>query len=185
MSYILQFPDRKQVAFRVPGDNQIPYLPPQDPPILDISSNLPYGVNMGAHKLIQDYVRGNFSKWISVPRGLGVAVSGLTSCAAIFAASENFDWIAAGHMSGDAQFVKQWCEELLHATPGVAVKYLIFGTGPDSSARRGGSVLLEYMRFCGISPARAPAVKGCGSILVHRSPGDSASVYARRDTSLH
>jgi len=183
MSHALEFPDRMQMAFRVPGDNQIPYSPPQNPPILNIYTNLP--LNMGAHGLINDYSRGNFSKWISVPQGFGVAVSGLTSCAAIFAASENFDWIAAGHMSGDAQFVNQWCEELLHGAPDVAVRYLIFGTGPDSSARRAGSVLMEYMQFWHISPACAPAVKGCGSILVQRSPGgESASVYARHDTNL-
>jgi hypothetical protein len=170
-SYIIQYPKPTQLAISVPDGKEITYSSPEKSPILNISSNLYMGMN--GYGLIQDN-QGNFSISIKVPPGSSVTVSMLDSCCAIFLISEDFDSIAAGHMSGDAVFVEDWCKKLSKSS---APKYLIWGFGGKSSLMLSQKVLAEYIKCCNIEPKNVFAVYGCGSIQVQRSSG-GAVVYA-------
>jgi hypothetical protein len=85
--------------------------------ILDIHSNI--SMNMAEFGLDELRSHGNFSRWVSLDAEEGVAVTGLTSCGAVFVANKDFSRVAAGHMSGDAQFVEGWCRKLSSGTAGV------------------------------------------------------------------
>ena len=179
MSFILEFGGRTEVAFKVPDGKAIDFDPSGTKCLFDINRNLWF--DMRGAGSVQDN-QGNFSKWMTLDANEGIAVSGLTSCGAVFFASHDFSRIAAGHMSGDAVFAEEWCEKL---GEGLQPFYLIFGTGFDGSARRGGEVLMQYMRRFNIPPSRAPAVKGCGKIFVCRSADKTYGIVcARRSGDL-
>ena len=163
MSFILEFGGRTQVAFKVPDGSAIDFDPSGSECLLNINRNLWF--DMKGLASIQDH-DGNFSKWMTLEANQGIAVTGLTSCGAIFFANADFSRVAAGHMSGDAVFTEAWCDYLGQR---LQPFYLIFGTGFDGSARIGGAVLMQYMKAFEIPPSRAPAVKGCGKIFVCRS----------------
>lgn len=161
MSFILS-QQRPRVAFSVPGGNTIAFDLSGYRCMLDIKTNLYFTM---PHAMIQDAFRGNFSTWINVSPSQAVAVSGLTSCGAVFVANTDFSRIAAGHMSGDVQYIEEWCDELGDSDAGPP-HYLVWATGPDSSGWRRGTMLMEYMNRLRIPPIRAPAVKSCSEIVL-------------------
>lgn len=179
MSFILEYPRKQNVAFTIAGEQEVEFQP-SGRCVLDINSNFYF--NMRGFGLLQNGLQGNFSKWVELNNNEGLAVTGLTSCGAVFVASSDFSRVAAGHMSGDAQYVKEWCDGLLKDSA-VQPHFLVFGSGLDGSARTGGEVLMKYMKRFDIPPNRAPAVKGCGSVYVRRS-GSSATVYASRSSKM-
>ena len=134
--------------------------------ILDIHSNL--AMNMVDFGLELEGNRGNYSKWVTLAPNEGIAVTGLTSCGAIFVANGDFSRVAAGHMSGDAQFVEEWCASLMKSS--VTPTFILYGTGTSGSRETGGKVLSKYMKYINnLPPVRAPAVASCGSIFLVRS----------------
>ena len=161
--------DRTEVAFYVRGGTAIEDFDETAVTlVLDISSNM--HMDMGDHAFRgtvskSNQTPGNFSGWVALKPGQGVAVSGLTSCGAVFLANQDFSRIAAAHMSGDAHFAEDWATQLGKDAP----HFLLWGTGPDGSRSSGGQVLWEYMKGLKIPPARAQAVAGCGCIALTAS----------------
>lgn len=174
MSFGLAFGGRTQVAFRVPDEAEVEFTTSEYKCRFNNRTNTWF--DMGSYALFQDPLKGNYSRWISTKRNQGVAVTGLTSCGAIFFANHDFSKIAAGHMSGDAQFVEDWCKLLEYSHKPF---YLVFGAGPDGSVSMAGEVLMNYMKRFGIQPNCAPAVQGCSQIFVCRSAADYGVVYAQ------
>lgn len=179
MSYLLR-PQRRRVAFNVRTGAQTnfdlsPYMC-----ILNIKTNMYFYMTFAS---LQDARFGNFSSWVPIDPGEAIAVTGLASCGGVFFANSDFSMVAAGHMSGDAQFVAQWCDSL--AEDGVRPHYLLWATGPDGSRSLGGRALRQYMRRFGINPVRAPAVANCTQIvlsqdgLVHAAYGDDIIAEAQ------
>jgi hypothetical protein len=202
-------PKRASVAFDMTTGTEVDFDDVEEATcILDIHSNL--SMNMGDLGLDVDIRHGNFSKWVSLEFNQGVAVTGLTSCGAVFIANRDFSRVAAGHMSGDAQFVEDWCAKLLRSGSGVEPYFILWGTGTSGSRKTGGMVLLQYMRRFGpqpppplpprvgipsiprvgappsrrfgIPPSRAPAVASCGAIFLVRSGRGTA--YASHTIEL-
>jgi hypothetical protein len=168
---------RKTVAFDLPTGAPISSVDlSKITCILDIYSNVPINMDgLGFHEFDK---YGNFSTWVSLKSNQAVAVTGLTSCGAVFIANGDFTRVAAGHMSGDAQFVAGWCEKLKSIGRGIEPSYILWGTGTDGSRRTGGSVLAQYGEFFNIPLTRAPDVVSCGAILLARSPSGSGVAYA-------
>ncbi|MCK9605066.1 MAG: hypothetical protein M0R33_01290 [Methylomonas sp.] len=158
---------RSSVAFDMTTGAEVSFDVENASCILDIHSNI--SMNMAEFGLPEFLTHGNFSKWVSLDANEGVAVTGLTSCGAVFIANKDFSRVAAGHMSGDARFVKDWCNKLSNSNSNVQPHFILWGTGPTGSRKTGGKVLMEYMRYFGISPSRAPAVASCGAIFLVRS----------------
>jgi hypothetical protein len=166
MSFLLS-PQRSSVAFDLTTGAEVRFEVEQATCILDIHSNR--AINMADFGLDEFRTHGNFSKWVSLDENEGVAVTGLTSCGAVFLANRDCSRVAAGHMSGDARFVGGWCAKLADSSPKVEPYFILWGTGPDGSRKTGGKLLLDYMRWFGISPSRAPAVAACGALFLVRS----------------
>lgn len=158
-------PNRLQVAFDVTTGELIDDKPDDARCKLDIHSNI--SMDMGGKEFADNTGEGNFSRWIELQAGEGVAVTGLTSCGAVFLANSDFSRVAAGHMSGDARLAKAWCS-YIHKS-GTKPSFLLWGTGTSGSRKTGGKVLMSYMDEFGLSPSRAPAVAGCGAIFLVRS----------------
>jgi hypothetical protein len=146
--------------------------------MLDIRSNT--YINMAEHNLYQH--SGNYSKWVHLNDNQGVAVTGLTSCGAVFLANSDLSRIAAGHMSGDALYAEKWLDALLEGGK-IKPSFMVWGTGTSGSRKTGGSILLRYMEALGIPPSRAPAVAGCGAVFLVKS-APTAIVHATRDVSI-
>src|SRR4051812_10493820 len=102
MSFILS-PRRNSVAFDVTTQARIRFDVTKTTCILDINSNT--WINLREFALDEIVNQGNYSNWVPLRANEGVAVSGLTSCGAVFVANNDFSKVAAGHMSGDARFV--------------------------------------------------------------------------------
>jgi hypothetical protein len=107
-----------------------------------------------------------------------VMVSGLTSCGAVLVANQDFSQVAAGHMSGDARLVTDWCKALLANAQGPKPYYLIWGTGPDGGVAVGLREHNAYIAQLGIAMGRSPAVANCFAVALTRD----GSVFAARDT---
>lgn len=191
MSFILPIAADAQVTFTIPdgtANSRLPAAPTGFNCLLNISSNLPSQMaNKSGAELIafSTVFEGNFSGWVTLAPNDAIAVSGLTSCGAVFVANHNFSKVAAGHMSGDVQFVKRWCELLAEDTT-INPHYMLFATG-NSGGYNAGEVLKSYMKTWGMwaHPVRAPSVKNVGSVLLCRSAaGNMGVVHAQRDSSL-
>src|SRR5262245_36022509 len=177
MSFMLS-EECPSVTFAMMGAAEVMFDVQNATCILDIHSNLP--MNMGRFGLNEIENQGNYSKWVSLQPNQGVAVTGLASCGAVFVANIDFSRIAAGHMSGDAQFVEDWCKKLLTSSPTVTPHFVLWGTGPDGGLKSGGMVLLDYMNKFKIPPVRAPAVAKCSQIFLMRSQTGGGIACASR-----
>lgn len=177
MSFELS-PKRPVVAFDITTGQEVDAQPDDAKCKLDIHSNL--AIDMGGMGYRSDACLGNYSTWVDLQANEGVAVTGLTSCGAVFLANSDFSKVAAGHMSGDAQFFDDWCRSLLRTQTKPA--FLLWGTGTTGSRSRGGKMLMAYMKAFGLSPSRAPAVASCGAIFLVRSTRGLA--FASQDVRL-
>ena len=158
-------PNRLQVAFDITTGELIDDKPDDARCKLDIHSNI--SMDMGGMQFADDTSEGNFSRWVELQAGEGVAVTGLTSCGAVFLANSDFSRVAAGHMSGDARLAKAWCS-YIHKS-GTQPAFLLWGTGAIGARGWGGRVLMSYMKEFRLAPSRAPAVAGCGAVFLVRS----------------
>ena len=179
MSYELS-PQRRSIAFDMPSGNRIDEQPDGYDCVLDIHSNVV--MDLGAMGLGTYGHQGNYSGWVSLADNEGVAVTGLTSCGAVLVANPDFSRVAAGHMSGDACFVKDWCAALTTGRNAVQPAYMLWGTGPTGSRSTGGQMLMQYMKAFGLNPAHAPAVAACGAIFLVRSGRGKA--FAHHDVRI-
>jgi hypothetical protein len=151
--------------------------------VLDIHSNILFDMHdYGLHQ-----TSGNYSKWVHLDDNQGVAVTGLASCGAVFLANEDFSRVAAGHMSGDALYAAEWlCKLMAGGHRGTRIpRFILWATGTSGSrsVRFGGHVLLKYMGTFNIPPSRAPAVAGCGAVLLIKSAA-GAIVHASRSHEI-
>ena len=177
MSYDLT--NRDSVTFNVLTGAKVEFDVGNATCVLDIHSNL--FIDMAKHGLHQK--SGNYSRWVSLNDNEGVAVTGLTSCGAVFIANREFSRIAAGHMSGDAFLAQEWLDALLKDAS-IKPWFMVWGTGPTGSRRTGGTVLRQYMKALDISSmARAPAVAGCGAVFLVKSA--IPIVHATRDVWIN
>ena len=189
MTYEISKDPDASVTFPMPNDGQggtLANAPTGFNCLVNISSNLPPWMisNPGSHHFsIADPNKGNFTNWMTLGPMDAMAVSGLDSCGAIFVTNHNFSQVAAGHMSGDVQFVEDWCT-LLSWSPHIAPHYLVFACG-HNGGYNSGEVLGKYMTAFDLwsHPVRAPTITGTGSVLLMRT-AVGAVVHARRNSTL-
>jgi hypothetical protein len=174
-------PARTSVTFNMNNGALVDFDLKNTSCVLDIYSNVK--INMADYRMEEVDAMGNYSKWVDLNFYDGVAVTGLTSCGAVFVADQTFSCVAAAHMGGDAQFAEDWCEKLVSSRPKVVPYYILWGTGPDGSRSSGGKILLEYAKHLNVPFTRAPAVAACGAIFLARTPTGIAAASRSTDTS--
>jgi hypothetical protein len=188
MSFELPAVNGAKIAFKIPNGMPESVLS-EDPRDFNVKIDISTNMYAGRSVVGQNFLSmngeedGNFSNWIDLAINEAAAVSGLTSCGAIFCANSDFSKVAVGHMSGDVRYSETWVN-LLKRSNKIKPYYMVFATGNDGGYNAG-EILMNYMVAFDMRrhPLRAPAVKSCGSIALIRASADSAVVFARRGAS--
>jgi hypothetical protein len=136
--------------------------------VVNIATNLPHRYRGNPDFAITDAFKGNMTKVLPLRGQTSVVISGLQSCGAVIVADMLCGNAAAAHVSGDLQFVDEWCTTLL-ATKGFTPHLLVVGRGTSGSKTWAEPVLREYAKALKIRNQNAFLMDGCGAMGLTRA----------------